>query len=109
MSAEDKLIDSLDKVFVEFLALLFFLRPFVSVCLGIGAVDLLVIFNQRVDCVGGELVCDLIAQNHVNVDNVSVDVNELMAEESLGGIRRHICLGELGEHQRGEGPDSVGR
>jgi hypothetical protein len=109
MSAEDELVDSLYKVVMELFALLFFLGPVVGVCLGIDAMNLLVVFNQRVDGVGGELVGDLVAQDHVNVDNVSLNMNELIAEESLGRIRRHICLGELREHQGGESPDSVGR
>ena len=109
MSVVDKLVDGLDKIFMQLLALLLLLGPVVGVGLDVNAMDLLVILDKGVNGVCGQLESDLVAQNHVDVDNVSLEVDKLMAEESLVVVRGHLCFGQLGEHERGQGPDSIGR
>lgn len=109
MCAKDKLVDGLDKVFVKLLGLLFLAGPVRRVCLGIDAVNLLVVVDESLDCVSGELVSDLVAQDHVDMDNVCFEVDELVAKEVLVGIRGHICFRQLGQHQGGEGPDGIWR
>lgn len=101
MGAVDELVDGLDKVFVELLALLLLLGPLVGVGLGVNAVNLLVVLDEGIDGVGGELKGNLIAQDHVDVDDVSLDVDELVVEEVLHGVLGHIGLGNLGQHERG--------
>lgn len=108
--AEDKLVDGLDKVLVELLALLLLLRPVVGVGLGIRTVDLLVVLNQGINCVCVQLICDLVAQDHVNVYDVGLNVNHLeVVAHKLAGIRGHLGLGHCGEHDGGQVPDGVWR
>jgi hypothetical protein len=107
MGAEDELVDGLDEILVKLLALLLLLRPVVGVCLGVNAVNLLVVLDQSIDGVGSELVSDFVAQHHVDVDNVSLKVNELIAEVLLVGFSWHVGLGALWEHDGGECPDGI--
>jgi hypothetical protein len=109
VGAEDELVDCLDEVLVKLLALLLFLRPVMGVCLGVDAVNLFVVLNQSVDSVGGELVGNLIAQDHVNVDDVGFEMDELVAEVLLMRLCGHICLGALGQHDGSESPDGIWR
>lgn len=108
VGAKDELVDGLDVVFVELLGLGILAGPFRRVCLGIDAVNLLVVLDERLDGVGGELVSYLVAVDHVDVDNVGLNVDELVAEEVLVGVLGHVGGGQLGQHERGEGPDGVG-
>lgn len=98
MCAENKLVDGLHKIFMQLLALLLLLRPVVGVRLGINAVDVLVVLDEGVNGFDGELVRNLVAQDHVDVNDVGLDVNELMAEEILCRVFWHLGLGQLGEH-----------
>jgi hypothetical protein len=107
MSAEDELVDGLDEILVKLLALLLLLRPVVGVCLGVNAVNLLVVLDQSIDGVGSELVSDFVAQHHVDVDDVCLEVNELIAEVLLVRFSWHVSLGALWEHDGGECPDGI--
>lgn len=98
MCAEDELVDGLHKVLVQLLALLLLLGPVVGVGLCVDAVDLLVVLDKGVNSLDGELVGDLVAQDHVDVDDVGLDVDELVAEEVLHGVLGHLGLGQLGKH-----------
>lgn len=69
--------------------------------------NLLVELDEGVDGVSGELVGNLIAKDHVDVDNIGLYVNELVAEEVLGVVGGHVGFGKLGEHDRGQSPDGV--
>lgn len=105
--AVDVLVDGLNVIVVQLLALLLLAGPVGGVCLGVDAVNLLVELDQGVNGVGGELVGDLVSQDHVDVDNVGLDVDELVGKEVLRVVSGHVGLGELGEHDGGEGPDGV--
>jgi hypothetical protein len=83
VGAENKLVDVLDKILVELLALLLLIDPVVCVGLGINTVDLLVVLNKSIDGIFCELVGDLISQNHVDVNDISLNVNELIVHDSL--------------------------
>lgn len=107
VGAENELVDSLHKIVVQLLALLFLSRPLGRVCLGIDAVNLLVVLDKGVDGVSGELVGDLVAVDHVDVNNVSLNVDEVVAEEVLGVVCGHVGFGELGQHDGSESPDGI--
>ncbi len=107
VGAENELVDGLHKVVVQLLALLFLSRPVGRVRLGVDAVNLLVVLNKGVDGVDGELVGDLVAVDHVDVDNVGLNVDELVAEHVLGVVGGHVGLGELGQHDGSERPDGI--
>lgn len=107
MSAEYELINGLDEILVKLLALLLLLRPVVGVCLGINAVNPLVVLDQSIDGVGSELVSDFVAQHHVDVDDVCLKVNELIAEVLLVRLSWHVGLGALWKHDGGECPDGI--
>lgn len=83
MRGEDKLVDGLNKVLVKLLALLILLRPVIRTSLGIGAVDVLVVLDERLDGVGGKLEGNLIPQDHVDVDDVSLQVDKLIVGDGL--------------------------
>lgn len=109
---EDELVDGLDKVLVKLLALLLLLGPVVRVGLGVGAVDILVVLDERLDRVGSELEGDLVPQDHINVNNVSLQVDELVVGDGLNqrvGILLELVFRSLGEHERGQDPDGVRR
>lgn len=107
MSAEDELVDRLNEILVKLLALLFLLRPVVGIRFGVNAVDLLVVLDQSIDGVGSELVSDFVAQHHVDVNNVSFKVDELIAEVLFVRFSWHVGFGALREHDGGECPDGV--
>jgi hypothetical protein len=99
VGAEDELVDVLYKIFVKLLALLLLIRPVVSVGLGIDTVNLLVVLSKSFDSVFGELVGDLVAQNHVDMNNIRLDVNKLIVSglhERIAGISLGVGLGCLG-------------
>jgi hypothetical protein len=83
VGAEDELVDVLNKIFVKLLALLVLIRPVVSVGLGINAVNLLMVFNQSIDGVICEFVGDLILQNHIDMNNISLNMDELIVSDGL--------------------------
>ena len=105
--AEDKFVDGLDEILVKLLALLLLLGPVVCVCLGVDTVNLLVVLDESINGVGSQLVSNLVAQNHVNMDDVSFNVNQLMVEGVLHGVLGHVSLGDLGEHDGGQSPDGI--
>ena len=112
MSPEDELVDCLDKVFVQFLALLILLRPVVCVRLGVNAVDVFMVLDKGFDCVGCKLVGDLISKYHVNMNDVSLQVYQLVVENSLDqrvGIFPKLGFRSLWEHKRGQCPDGIWR
>lgn len=110
VGAEDELVDGLDEILVELLALLLLLGPVMGVGLSIHAVDLLVVLNQGINCVGIQLVGDLVAQDHVDMYDIGLNVNHLeVVAHVLAGIRRHLGLCQGWEHNRGKVPDGVGR
>jgi hypothetical protein len=112
VSAEDKLVDGLDKVLMKLLALLLLLGPVIGRGLCVNAEDVLVIVNQSVDGVGGELVSNLVAQDHVDVDDVSLNMNQLVVHDGLDEgvvvVSLEVGLGGLGKHDGGQGPDGIG-
>jgi len=83
VGAEDKLVDCLDELFVELLDLYLFLRPVVRIGGNVHAVNVLVVFYEGLDGIWGELEGDLISQDHIHVNNVSLDMDELIVEEGL--------------------------
>ena len=110
MGAEDKLVDGLNKILVKLLALLILLGPVVRAGLGVGTVDILVVLDERLDRVGGELEGDLVPQDHIDVDDVSLQVDELIVGDGLNqrvGILLELVFGSLGKHERGQDPDGV--
>jgi len=109
---EDKFVDGLDKVLVQLLTLLLLLRPVISIGLDVDAVDVLVILDQRLDGVGRQLVSDLIPQDHVNMNDVSLKVDELVVKYGLDQRVRvfpELRVRGLWKYQGGEGPDGVWR
>lgn len=108
MGAVDKLVDGLDKVLVELFALLLLFRPVVGAGLCISAVDLVMVLDQGINGIGCEFVGDFVAQDHVDVNNVGLDVNELVAEELLEGLLGHFGFGKFRQHEGGKSPDGVG-
>jgi hypothetical protein len=83
VGAKNKFIDALDKVFVKLLTLLLLVCPVVWVGLGIDTVNHLVVLNERIDGILCELVGDLISQNHVDMNNVSLNMDELIVHDGL--------------------------
>lgn len=83
MRAINELVDGLDKVLVQFLALLVLLRPVVCGGLGVDTVYLLVILYERLNRVRRELVPNFVPQDHIHVDNISLHMKELVVEQSL--------------------------
>ena len=101
MSSVDKLVDGLHKVLVELLALLLLLGPVVRVGFGVDAEDVLVVLDEGLDGFDGELECDLVAEDHVDVYDVGFDVEELVVEEGLDegiGVLAQLRLWRLGKH-----------
>lgn len=109
MCAEHELVDSLDEFLVQLLALLLLLGPVMSVGLCVDAVDLLMVVDKSVDGVGGELVSHLVPKDHVDVHNVSFDVDQLMAEVLLVEILGHVGFRAFGQHDGRKSPDGVRR
>lgn len=69
---------------------------------GVDAMYLLVVLDQTVYCVLCKLVCDLVPQNHVHVNDVGLNMDELIVEEGFHqriAILAQFRLGRLGEHQ----------
>ena len=79
--SEDKLVDSLDELFVELLDLHLLLRPVVRISGDIHAVNVLVVLYEGLYGVWREFEGDLIAQYHIHVNNVSLDMDKLVVEE----------------------------
>jgi len=113
VGAENKLVDVLDEIIVKLLALLFLVGPVVCAGLGIDTVDLLVVLNQSINGVFRELVGNLVSQNHVDMNNISLNVDQLIVHDSLnqgvGSIPLKVGLGCLGQHKRGQCPDGIWR
>lgn len=110
MRAEDKLVDGLNEILMKLLALLFLLGPVVRAGLSVRAMDILVVLDERLDRVGGELEGDLVPQNHIDVDDVSLKVDELVVGDGLNqgvGILLELVFGSLGKHERSQDPDGV--
>ena len=74
VGAEDKLVDGLDVILVKLLGLVILVGPVGGAGLCVDHVDLLVVLNESGDGIRGKLVGDFVAQDHVDVDNVSLDV-----------------------------------
>lgn len=109
-SAVDKLVDGLDEVLMQLLGLVVLVRPVGGLGSGVNHVDILVKLDEGFNGVLAELESNLIAQNHVHMDHICLDMYELVVEERLDqGIRvlLHFGLGRLGQHQRCQGPDGV--
>ena len=83
MRPEDKLVNGLDKVIVQLLTLLLLLGPVVRIGLSVDAVDVLMVLDQRLDSIGRQLVSNLVLQDHVNMDDVSLQVDELVVGDGL--------------------------
>lgn len=64
--------------------------------------------DEGVDGVGGELEGDLVAQHHVDVDDVSLCVDDVVAKEVVEGVLGHVGVGELGQHERSQVSDGAG-
>lgn len=66
------------------------------------------IFDQRLDGLWGQLECDLVLGDHVDVDDVCFDVQDLIVEQCLDewvGIFAKFRVWRLGEHDRAQSPD----
>lgn len=108
----DVLVDGLDKVAVHLFGVLLLLRPVKGVGLIVDAVNVLVVPDEGLDGIGGELESDLVAQDHIDVDDIRLDGYELVVKEGLGegvGVLAQLGLGGFSDHDRGEGPDGVFR
>lgn len=106
----DKLVGGLNKLLLQLLQLLLLLGPGPSVGIGVDREDFLMILDQRIDGVCRQLEGDLILGNHVYMNNISLDVNELEVEQRLH--ERIRVLSQLGfrgfrHHQRAQRPDGV--
>jgi hypothetical protein len=108
VGVEDKLVNGLNKLLMKLLA------PLLPIA-GVGhvnAVDLPVVLDEDVDGIFGEPVGDLVAQNHIDTHDVSLNVNDLVIHDGLDegvvGVTLKVGLGTLGEHDRSEGPDGIG-
>lgn len=69
------------------------------------------ILNQSIDGVLGQLECDFILRDHVNMDNVGFNLQHLVVEHGLNqgvGVSPQLGLWSLGEHDRAQGPYGVG-
>lgn len=112
MRPKNEPVDCLDKILVQLLGLLILFRPVIGCGLGVNTVDLLVILDESTDRIWGELVGDLVAQNHIHMYNISLDVQKLKVANGLEQwIRIRLQLGfwELGQHDGGQGPDGIWR
>lgn len=110
MCAVHVLVDGLNKVVVHLLGLLLLLGPVKRVGLVVDGVDVLVVLDKGLDGVRGQLKGDLVAQDHVDVDNVGLDGDELVVEKGLNervGILAQLGFGGLGDHERCQCPDGV--
>lgn len=81
MGSVDKLIDGLDELFMELLDLCLLLRPVVRIGSDVDTVDVLVVLYERLDGVRREFESDLVAQHHIHVNNVSLDMDQLIVEK----------------------------
>lgn len=108
MGAINEAVDGLDKVFVKLVALLFLVRPVMGSGLGVLAMYLLVVQDEGLDGVRRQLVGHLVAQDHVDVNDVGLDMEELVTEHAVIWVLGHVGVGHLGEHEGGEGPYGAG-
>lgn len=83
MGSEDKLVYGLDEFFVELLDLHLLLRPVVRIGGDVHAVNVLVVFYERLYGIWRELESDFISQDHIHVNNVGLDMDELVVEEGF--------------------------
>lgn len=83
MGSEDKLVYGLDEFFVELLDLHLLLRPVVRIGGDVHAVNILVVFYERLYGIWRELESDLISQDHIHVNNVGLDMDELVVKEGF--------------------------
>jgi len=79
----DKLVDSLNELFVHLLDLKLLLRPVVRVGRYIYTMNILVVFDQSFYRFRRELECDLVPEHHIDMDDISFDVKELIVEQGL--------------------------
>lgn len=100
LGLEDKFVNGLDEIFVQLRALLLLSRPLISVRLGIGAMDIVVISDQSINGIPCELKGDFVAMNHVYMDNVGFHVEDLMAaEDASGQLCGRISLDTTRQHK----------
>lgn len=110
-SPEDVTVDSLHKLILELLQLGILLGPVPGGCGNIDRVNILVVLGKGVDGVGRELEGNLMLRDHVDVDHISFDVNDLVVEDGLNkrvGVPAQFGIGGLGDHYRAQGPDGIG-
>ena len=112
MCPVDKLVDRLNELLVQLLDLHLLLRPIVGVDSDVDAMDLLVVLDERLDRFWRKLEGDLVSQDHVDVDDVCLDVDELIVEQCLDErIRVLLQVGIrcLLKHDRRQGPYRICR
>jgi len=104
MSAEDELINGLDEVVVKLLCLLLLLWPVRDTSLSIWAVHILVVLDQGLDRLWCELVGDFVAQDHIDVNDIGLEMNHLVVIKGFAQrvfILDQLRVGRLGQQQRG--------
>lgn len=106
--AIDELVGGLNKVFLQFLQLDFLLRPIPGARRGVDGMHIFMIFNERLDGLWGQLEGDLVLGDHVDVDDVCFDIQDLVVEQRLHervGVFAEFGVWRLGEHDGTQGPD----
>jgi hypothetical protein len=90
---------------------IFYFLPDQQLWLGGGdvdRVDVLVVVDQSVDGLLGQLEDDLVLRDHVDVDDVGVNVDELVVEHGLDErvrVAHQLRVGLAREHYGAQGPD----
>lgn len=107
-SAEDEPVGRLDELLVHLLDLCLLFRPAPGACRRIDGVDVLVVVDQSLDRFRCQLEGDLVLRDHVDVDDIGLDVDQLKVEDAF--YQRVVVLAQFRfwcsrEHERAEGPD----
>lgn len=104
--AVDEAVDSLNKSLLHLFDLGILFGPRVGGSSHVDRVDVVVVVDESVDGVLSQLESDLVLRDHVDVDNVGLDGQQVVVEHGLPRrLFAQLGVGCTGQHERRQQPD----